>query len=762
MKFSILLSTLAIAAAGTVNAHADNPFCKPEKQMYFRNTLNPKFTQNKVRKAAELPQGAVLYEDFEEWDGTVAWAPEGWTCDHKVMPAGHPGWRAYGYDPLDPINYPSTSYIFYKFEEPVDEWLISPEFTVGEGMIFQADCYNAGSYYYDIDAEMFTSNIYSIEKVNDFIINITTDDGKTWTPLYSIPDEMSKLGYTKAYEYWDRSGWETIQLSLDGYVGKTAKIAFQIVGNPVGMPNDPTSQSSGVDNIFVGMPRVDVSYQRPVPALFYGFTSDDNITAGAFSYLPGTFMVVPVYSPVKFKNTSKTFGAEYSWSADHTDGTFTSDNQSELVITYGTNYESESTTRNNIYEMPVLTGDGETFTRTQFALSGYIQAGGRGEYEAKYQDGTSKWIQYGLAVADPHSESSRTYADFTVPYFGYNAESDRYWTSKEFGITINDYDQKFKDDDNNWCHLTKYGNIFYTSDAPIVIEGIRTNGYGRGTGANGFMTPNAKFTAEIYYLEEDLKVPDKPTYTIDCTGNDITVIDRYASNHLIALNFKPESPIVISREDCTAILVAITGFHDSENIDYFSPEMSELDNPDGLSLGWYCTETRWGGYDLPASWKPVYEHTKITERIGEQLISFFIMLDGYYPWLVGDTETITLQPGETANLTLDSYYDGSQLTIEGLPAWLKATATGQYDKTNILFTADATASGYANVTISAPGVKKTLLVGNTPSGINDITAESTDGKAEYFNLQGVKIDQPQKGQLVIKRQGTTTSKVIFK
>lgn len=39
--------------------------------------------------------------------------------------------------------------------------------------------------------------------------------------------------------------------------------------------------------------------------------------------------------------------------------------------------------------------------------------------------------------------------------------------------------------------------------------------------------------------------------------------------------------------------------------------------------------------------------------------------------------------------------------------------------------------------------------------------EATSGVSEYFNLQGVRISEPQKGQIVIERKGGKTAKRIF-
>lgn len=50
--------------------------------------------------------------------------------------------------------------------------------------------------------------------------------------------------------------------------------------------------------------------------------------------------------------------------------------------------------------------------------------------------------------------------------------------------------------------------------------------------------------------------------------------------------------------------------------------------------------------------------------------------------------------------------------------------------------------------------------GEAPSAVKGIQSDE-NAPISYYNLQGVKISNPTKGQLIIKRQGTKTTKVIF-
>lgn len=49
-----------------------------------------------------------------------------------------------------------------------------------------------------------------------------------------------------------------------------------------------------------------------------------------------------------------------------------------------------------------------------------------------------------------------------------------------------------------------------------------------------------------------------------------------------------------------------------------------------------------------------------------------------------------------------------------------------------------------------------------PTGINDVTVDDADAPVEYFDLQGIRVSNPQAGQMVIRRQGTNVEKILVK
>lgn len=55
---------------------------------------------------------------------------------------------------------------------------------------------------------------------------------------------------------------------------------------------------------------------------------------------------------------------------------------------------------------------------------------------------------------------------------------------------------------------------------------------------------------------------------------------------------------------------------------------------------------------------------------------------------------------------------------------------------------------------------KSFMMGTT--GILDILGEGTQEAPRYFNLQGMEIENPQSGQVVIERRGSKSNKIVFK
>ena len=87
----------------------------------------------------------------------------------------------------------------------------------------------------------------------------------------------------------------------------------------------------------------------------------------------------------------------------------------------------------------------------------------------------------------------------------------------------------------------------------------------------------------------------------------------------------------MSQDICSAYVLRFSGFNDPDNVTYFAPYQSAVDNPDGFALGWVQKEITMNG-ETKSSLTPVAYYS------GFQ--SFAIMVDGAYPWLDADADII--------------------------------------------------------------------------------------------------------------------------
>ncbi|MDE6160621.1 MAG: hypothetical protein K2F77_03075, partial [Muribaculaceae bacterium] len=58
-------------------------------------------------------------------------------------------------------------------------------------------------------------------------------------------------------------------------------------------------------------------------------------------------------------------------------------------------------------------------------------------------------------------------------------------------------------------------------------------------------------------------------------------------------------------------------------------------------------------------------------------------------------------------------------------------------------------------------INKVYIDREGSAGIADITADE-NAPVEYFNLQGIRVAEPQAGQFVIRRQGSKVTKLLVK
>lgn len=212
-------------------------------------------------------------------------------------------------------------------------------------------------------------------------------------------------------------------------------------------------------------------------------------------------------------------------------------------------------------------------------------------------------------------------------------------------------------------------------------------------------------------------------------------------------NYNPQNGMV----DDWAISPLLDG--SAQTITFFAKSFSS-DYPDSFDFLYSTTGTETSDFILVGSKKNI--STTWTEYSFEvpagalyfavrnhDTDAFMLMLDDF-----------TFAPaGASAELSIagyDVYRDGVKITTE---------PTGETEFTD----ADATDGDHTYVVVAVydKGISKgSNAVTVSTTGIADITVDSAD--AEYFNMQGIRVANPEAGQLYIRRQGGRAAKVMVK
>lgn len=678
-----------------------------------------------------LPNGTVFAEDFEAWDGIdSSWLPEGFAYDRKSGRECE-GWSMMSESEASQlISGVTGNVLFIKFDsEFLDEWVVMPEITLDGDMILSFDTFNDGLWYFSTENVNWETMQYEGEKVLAFDqkVMISEDGGENWTELKSLAADFADWSFGDLMNGMDGAS-HRINVSLSEYAGKTVKLAYRYVGTD--------GNSSFIDNISIGKPALELNYTNPLGTLFFGM-SPETYTLN-MSILAG-----PVYKPWYFMNNSYADGATYSWKYMNADSEWdVSDEQDMLEVTYKTDYTSDFTTRNNLFHTPVLSGSAPGYSDGEFTRGQYLQAGGKGEFEAKFSTGETQFLNLGLGVIDPVNEGNTTVAAGFTPVFGYNSEVDKFWTDYTFG--------EDGGDENNYVKYEGYMNYFFNLDAPVVIKGLHTSGFAQ-------LKEGARMKAKIIPLTDEGVPSEEALATAYCEYKDMLITpaeELGGTNDLVTFNFKFDEPIVMSSDVCMAYVVRISGFNDPENVEYFNPLMSAVSNPDGYAFGWISKTIVFEG-------EPRESFTAVANYLsGEALLSFYISLDAEFPWLEGP-ESVNIGSDGIATVTLDSSVAGEDLKFENLPSWLSASAEGIHNNTVVTFRlADVNqGANSATVTVAAPGVSHDITVNAGASAVAGVESEAA--AAEIYSLSGVRVsDMKASGVYIVKDVKGNVHKVV--
>lgn len=695
-----------------------------------------------------MPAGAILFESFENPGDDITWLPETWTMESKGDSELTVD-EKWGTAPANPMLPPPTdgdwcAAINYS-SLAQDEWLISPEVSLDGIYKLKFDAYIDPAFFFVLDNEHVDWEAYE-----------WTNQETAFTFQVLVQEKGGEFAVVRdfAEEYMGQSLEDLLLLTpsellpctvdLSAYNGKDVRIAFRYVGTD--------GQTMFLDNVRVTLPEMELSFAAPYSTLYYGIGNDED-----WSNLNLRIALYPAFRPITFQNTTYDDALAYTWmySDPATTEMVPGDDPEFLEMTYGTDYTSEFTTNNNLYYPPMLTASGEGYADGEKAFDvDFIQAGGHASFKIQ-----GEYVNFGLLPFEAHNSSlgicTAEPLDFgkrAVPMFGHSEDTHEFWMNYTF---------HGEEDEGDDVQLNAIFNYIYPTNSPLVVKGAWLS-------AMGIINDDAELTAEIFplidvYDEEGewlgQVTADTPIATAKCAGTSILGRDPRQVNYL-SIPFEFASPVVID-ESNPGYIIKISGFN-SDACPYFVPAQSWIPNADYLCLGWIEKIITFAGNAPRASVTPLANHEN---EYGEMYAAFAINLDGYYPWLESDEEGCDFGSHTTATIALDSYHDGSELTVEA-PEWIEATAAGRYGET-VLNLAAAPFEGEnreGTVTVSKHGLSKSFKVSQMTSGIVSATGDGAAAVKAIYNAAGVRVNSENltPGVYIITRADGTAAKHVVK
>lgn len=680
--------------------------------------VNPTAMRAPARSA---DKNVLLYESFENPTSDPLWLPDGWTMrsdgDENLDTFNH--WTdtksasLWMPQPTDGEWYMGISYA----DIPQDEWLVSPSVSIPDGIVYQLSfyLYTNPFYFYETggNAINWTTNQWNEQKiVSDFQVLVSADGGDFELVRSLAEEHMGESPIdlqTQLKPYLER-----YSVDLNGYEGKSIRIAFRYVG--------ADGESIFFDQVEIALPEMTLSITPDFSTLYWGMTPD------AWMGFNRSVAQYPVFAPITFYNTSYNNNVDYWWSyANPENGEMVSSYADDLLVEYSTNYSTPESTANNFYLPPVLHGEGPGYQDGSVAFDvDWLQAGGKASYVFK----SGETLNLGLMTFDPNRSEVGCYTiddeeigDMELPVFGHDANTDKFWMNYTFHGDADPGDNVFVD---------AYMNYIYPTAAPLVVSGIWAEGI-------GFVSDHAEFKAEILPLVDVFEdgewigqtISETPLASAVCAGSEIFGRETSFKGHL-TIPFHFDAPVVID-DSHDAYVVRISGFH-SDEVQYFAPAQQWIPNKDDLALGWLQKQITFNGVTV-SSISPI---AYFQNEHGYMYSSFAINLDGFYPWLKTSREVVDLEGLPSASIPLDSYYDASELEVES-SEWIHASASGRLGDAKLNITVDPgheKSTGY--VVLKGTGVELRLTI-ETGSGASAAAVASNPDIIAIHSVDGASV-----------------------
>ncbi len=503
-----------------------------------------------VRMSYKAPANATFYESFEGHAGELDWLPEGWTeintpenkptmemCRHNInntwnaQDTGDGYWTAITSDGVKECWIHFTYSWSYKNDAgetvegskaPQDEWLITPEITVGEAddLFFLAEVdlgcvydYNWSCYGYDrelIDTELE--------------VLVSVDGGENWDSLWKLSEDIC-AGMTdkELYDHMGELTYYSYRVPLADYHGKTVKIAFRYLTPLAG------GNSMAVDAVTVAAPQPEAFYHLPDGTLLAGIS--DGLHSPGVSYV-----LLPADTPISWKGNSNAYTEKNSWAFYNE----ASGEMNDIVESHDAEI-SYPWSHGAVIPYPVLTA---------------TNANGSHSYAPDINDDRKGGMYIGGHLPPLADE---------VLYLGNYDYVHKGLVAPHFGNGSYCFGTAEAGSWGNGIRQTAIGNLFLAPSVPLEVTDVML------TLGEFDADDDAEITLEIYTVSADGKVSEQPSATSTVKGKDISGFGFYNAF------FRLETPYEMSSHT----LMMVKGF-DSPKVRTFAACAQSVHNDDAV------------------------------------------------------------------------------------------------------------------------------------------------------------------------------------
>ena len=623
-----------------------------------------------------------------------------------------------------------------------DEWLVTPTIKVQDSDVLSfAVCFNP---YLTIRPD---ADGKPTEKTNVLEVRISTDNGETWSePLWNSYDETLTYSIDELVQSIISYDWinqfKTIFVELDPYYGKDVKIAFRYYGK--------NGADISLDEVSVGIPYPKASYDLPESYLWPALTEKVDLPKAPLAFAAAG-------TEHTWTNTSvnaKTFDWTYGLSS-------TSDERDLVTPAYEDGTITPFPTLNSRY--------GENASGVWSLVNNpapYMQAIGAAEPK----------IQYGGSIGTVENTDGTECRGGVATYNMWDPEM--LGVKHQQGIAISAmaemmFDNRYTNGTvRNWDFLQSIGTIYPKPESPYGVDYVYANVIIEN------IDPDSKLMATIHPWETEIVAGQETSYagdplaTAPVTYNPADVGAGVLTT--IMFDFK-ETPVTVE----TPYIILISGFKRNEAAGSGRPEivdnirfpyiLSSSKKYYGTSIATFKEyEANIGGY------YPAYAHLgTIQGAEPDTHVAGLLMgvgITNSTMTLEGSDNTIVAEAkgGSKSFIVSASTNPETWRLVEGLRPcdWATFTTTEKTDGTYEVTINVAENTGTARDTqirLASSGSYVTFNVKQegSQSGIISVTDGNADAPAEYYNLQGVRVENPRHG-VFIRRQGAKTEKVILK